>query len=232
MSERKRRRIGISLILDYAVSFWKNYDNIVVTGQCCHLLLEAIHNGIPLDISFCAGYVVILQNEQESCLRHAWIFLPFSWKGIKAKQCSTKASPCCWSAKAVKLRLTNAFRSLIPIEINRNWVLKGTWKCEWLLARLHNNVIGRNHGWDGIKQHVLGSTSILMLVLPIVWTVLVSPWTTISDEIADSLFFVTVKLSFPLTVAHSKDSLVSVCHISLFWFLHDVCYLSLFSLKR
>lgn len=107
------------------------------------------------------------------------------------------------------------FRAWFPlksIRIGCLWV--------WLLASLHNNVIGRNHRWDGINQRDLGSSSILMLVLPIVWTVPGSPRTTISDEFADSLFFVTVKLSFQLTVAHSKDSLVSVCCLSLFWFLH------------
>lgn len=37
-------------------------------------------------VSFCTGYVVIsLQNRHESCLRHACIFPPFSWKGIETE---------------------------------------------------------------------------------------------------------------------------------------------------
>lgn len=48
---------------------------------------------------------------------------------LHTKQHSTKTSHCCGRAESVKLRLTKAFRSLIPIEINRSWVLKGTCEC-------------------------------------------------------------------------------------------------------
>lgn len=134
--------------------------------------------------------------------------------------------------KTVKPALRNAFRSLILSETNRSWVPKCAWKSGSLFW----------WGWVTVFLETmdgLSSTSILMLVLPIVWIALVSPQTTSSDEFGDSLFFVIVKLSFPLTVAKSKDP--SLCvpsfHILILTpatdvSVHDVWCFTLFHFKR
>lgn len=246
MSKGKRRRTRNCLNIGLCCqSFWKSYDNVVVTNQCCHILLKPKHN----DISFCAGSVVIsLQKEHESCLRSTGlVFFPlFLDKVLSQKRYSRKDSPCSWKAKTVKSSdrcLTNSCKSgaWFPLKSIGIGCLRAltactpacisgsaAWQCYWEEPQM-----------DGINQHVLGSTSILMLVLPIVWRALVSPWTTISDEFADSSFFVTVKLSFPLTVAQSKDSLLSVSSFHILIptsatdvLVYDVCCFSLFNLKR
>lgn len=81
LKERERERdLGILLISGYAVS----YNNVLVTNQCCHILLESRHSDIPFDVSFSAGSVVIsLQKEHESCQRCTCIIF-FSWKCIEA----------------------------------------------------------------------------------------------------------------------------------------------------
>lgn len=133
--------------------------------------------------------------------------------------------------KTAKPGLRNAFRSLILTETNRNWAPMCVWKS------------GSHFCWGCLTMFLgttdgLSPTSILTLVLPIVWIALVSPQTTSSDEFGDSMFFVIVKLSFPLTVAKSKDPLLCVpsFHVLILTpatdvSVHDVWCFSFFTLK-